>query len=165
VYLSANTTPISAPTASSPQGIWSFNLPKDGSYALSILVRLPELIGSHAFVSEAGAIVNGAYQRNGDLVSSTISVISELHNLDQIRLQLQSLPITLAKEVVLRNKAIANLDAANQAAANRDYATTIEQLAAAADALNGISTDSVRDARYSIDRALKEAEWKWHKTQ
>jgi sugar lactone lactonase YvrE len=165
VYLSSNTTPITAPASSSPQGIWSFNLPKDGTYTLQLLVRLPELPGSHVFVSEAGAIVNGAYQRNGDPLSSTVSVVSDLHNLDLIRLEIQSLPITLAKEVVLRDKAIANLEAAGLAAANRNYATAIEKLAIAADALSGIPSDAVRGPRYSIDRALKEAEWQWHKTQ
>lgn len=164
VYLSASATPITAPTSTSPQGIWSFDLPKEGIYTLRILVRLPELPGSHAFVSEAGAIVNGAYQRSGEPLTSTISVVSVLHNLDLIRHEIQSLPITLAKELVLRDKAIANLDAADQAAANRDYATAIELLVIVADALNGITADSV-GARYSVDRALKEAEWQWHKTQ
>lgn len=91
-------------------------------------------------------------------------MVSVLRNLDPIRLEIQSLPITLANEKVLRDKAIAKLDEANQAAANRDYATAIELLVIVADALNGITADSV-GARYSVDRALKEAEWQWHKTQ
>lgn len=164
-YLSADAPPFSAPASDNPQGVWKFSLSKDGRYTLSVLMRLPELPGNHVVVSEAGAFINGAYQRYGEPLTSTISVVSALSSLDLIKLEIQNLPITLAKEITLRNKAATHIEAARKAVASLDYATAIAQLAMAADVLAGIAPETVRSARYSVGRALKEAEWQWHKTQ
>ncbi|NWG38409.1 MAG: carboxypeptidase regulatory-like domain-containing protein [Hydrogenophilaceae bacterium] len=165
VYLSSSLAPATVPDADHPQAVWRFALGKEASRTVSVLIRLPELPGGHVFVSEAGAVKNGVYQRYGDPVTSTVSTASALQNLNATVLGIQQLPITLKKEREYRDQAIAKIDEAKTTAAYGNHAETIEKLVAAIDTLAKIKTVSIKEVRFQLDMAIKEAEWMWFKTQ
>jgi len=165
VYLSSDTAPAPTPAAGDSEVSWSVFLAKDETRTLNVMVRLPGTPGMYAFMTETGAIKSGVYQRFGDPVASFVSLTSALQSLSETIEAINQLPITLAKERAFRKQVIALIGDAQSAEANGQYDAVIDNLVAAIDKLNQITTAETKDVRYQLDLGIKEAEWQWRKTQ
>jgi hypothetical protein len=146
---------------------WAFHLPESQSKDLLLTMRAPQTAGDSTLQTIVSTTRNGTTTAYGAPLALSINVTPAATTAAHATQKLTALLLTQSKDQKLRDSLVADLQqvmglfSQNTAAG---YEAAIAQLVRIIDALTELPVDTTA-VRLDLDRILKEAQWRWTKTQ
>ncbi len=144
--------------------VWRFPLAAGGEQTLHLALSAPTAEGTYPISTEIGTVRNGVYTPYLTQQTLSITVVSATGRLPAVQSQILALAVS-TNERTDRDKAAADVVAAQAAIAAGQWAEAIDELLSAIDWLTRITSIDVSAQRLALDAALKEAQWRWAESQ
>ena len=158
----------SNPTATVDAGAntvgWAFDLAAEQTQELFLTLRVPPAAGDYALQTRVSTVSGGTASLYGEPLALGFTVIPAAQSYGDARTALLALPLGSKKAQQARDKLLEDFKQA-MAAFNlntaQGYEDSIAKLAKLADGLSALLPADTTAVRLSVDRILKEAQWRW----
>lgn len=143
---------------------WAFDLAAEQTRELLLTLRVPPAAGDYALQTRVSTASGGTASLYGQPLSLGFTVIPAAQSYSDARTALLALPLGSKKAQQARDKLLEDFKQA-MAAFNlntaKGYEDSIAKLAKLADGLSALLPADTAAVRLSVDRILKEAQWRW----